>query len=313
MVLSFSCAYSLIAAHVSLVLQVVPLITFFLGAFAAVLGYLQREKSDIAPSDAKIGGSGIKRLDDLVTPTPAMYLNQIRAIADGIVGRLSSQTAKLGFRANLNLSVGVFICLIGFLILAYFVFVESKPDDHFEDHVKEAIFRFGIRLSLVLFIEVFAFFFLSLYRAGLFDIKYFQNELTNAGFRLAAIEIAFAKGDAAVIKKLCEEMSSTERNFVLKKNETTHDLRQAEMILENEKSVVNTLAKVLGSSMGHAADKKESRNCTVNPREAEADTGRPTIPDHRSVAGVGPIGHQRAYTGGRTLSPDYPIPVRCGW
>jgi len=85
------------------------------------------------------------------------------------------------------------------------------------------------------------------------------------------------------------------------------------MILENEKSVVNTLAKVLGSSMGHAADKKESRNCTVNPREAEADTGRPTIPDHRSVAGVGPIGHQRAYTGGRTLSPDYPIPVRCGW
>jgi hypothetical protein len=265
MVLSFLCTCSFIAFNrLTPTLLLVPLLTFALGAFAAVLSYLQRVRCDLAvASEAGAtdnqrgvrGSEGGFLLEPGANLTPGVYLHQIRTSSGGMLGRLSDQVAKLGFRANLNLSVGVVICLIGFVILAYFVFIENKPGEHFD-----MVFRFAIRLSLVLFIEVFAFFFLSLYRAGLFDIKYFQNEMTSAAFRLAAIEVAFAKGDAAVVKKLCEELSRTERNFVLKKNETTHDLRQAEMMLENEKTIVSTLAKLMNLSSGQHEEKRKNTN-----------------------------------------------------
>jgi len=44
-------------------------------------------------------------------------------------------------------------------------------------------------------IELFAYFFLKLYKSDLSEIKYFQNELTNVEMRYAAVRLADA-GDA---------------------------------------------------------------------------------------------------------------------
>ena len=46
------------------------------------------------------------------------------------------------------------------------------------------------RLTLSIFIEFFSFFFLRLYKTGISEIKYFQNELTNAELKFIAVEKA---------------------------------------------------------------------------------------------------------------------------
>jgi hypothetical protein len=52
----------------------------------------------------------------------------------------------------------------------------------------EALSHYVPRITTVTFIEVFAFFFLKLYRASLIEIKFYQNELTC----LASLQIALA-------------------------------------------------------------------------------------------------------------------------
>ena len=43
---------------------------------------------------------------------------------------------------------------------------------------------------MAIFIEVFSFFFLKLYKSGLADILYYQNELTNLESKFLALELA---------------------------------------------------------------------------------------------------------------------------
>ena len=169
-------------------------------------------------------------------------LSQIRAVWDGTIFRMNGQIEDLGKRANTNLWLGALISLLGFAVLAYFVFFEVGKSA--TDHIT---FDFIVRLSLVLFVEAFAYFFLNLYRAGLQDIKYFQNEMTNATFLFSAIEIAFASGKESELQAIWKDLLKIERNFVIKKTETTHDLRQAEMLLEAERGHAQGMQKILDS------------------------------------------------------------------
>lgn len=248
-----------------------PLLAFAGGAFSALLGYLQQIKSDSSglefePS-TKLGqtvgmGAPVSVGDPII---------QIRGIQDGIILRLSGQIARLGLRANVNLAGGAFICLTGFCILGYFVFFEvSIPGSN-------RMFEFIVRVTLVVFIEIFAYFFLNLYRAGLYDIKYFQNELTNAAFRMLALEVALKHENSASIKEICQELIRTERNFLIKKNESTHDLRQAEALLQHERSLTETLERALYAVAGRAGGDLNTTRRTGSVRRAEpaASQNRP--------------------------------------
>jgi hypothetical protein len=64
-------------------------------------------------------------------------------------------------------------------------------------------------------------FFLRLYRHNLFETKYFQNEATNAEFRLISLMAATIHSDQKLLERVCLELVKTERNFILKKGETT--------------------------------------------------------------------------------------------
>jgi len=71
--------------------------------------------------------------------------------------------------------------------------------------------------------------------------------MTNAEFRVMALEAALMSGDKSTIKKLCEDLSKTERNFLLKKGETTINQKSLENEYERDQSLVSTienLAKV---------------------------------------------------------------------
>lgn len=138
--------------------------------------------------------------------------------------------------------MGSTITIVGLMALSYFVFYAVHPPPA---EVTETTIYFGTRLTLVVFIEVFAYFFLRLYRYSLFEIKYFQNEITNARFKIVALEACSREGSKATLDKMCMELVKTERNFVLKKGETTLSLRRDEIEQMSDSSVAKLIERIL--------------------------------------------------------------------
>ena len=136
---------------------------------------------------------------------------------------LERQISDLGRRANTNLFMGSVTTLVGLVFLGYFVVDVTTSLS--ADRTATAI-TFGTRLSLVIFIEVFAYFFLRLYRSSIFEIKYFQNEITNVRSKIIAIELCYRDKRFEVLDQICLDLAKTERNFILRKGETTLSLKQ---------------------------------------------------------------------------------------
>jgi hypothetical protein len=104
---------------------------------------------------------------------------------------------------------------------------------------------FAPRISLVVVIEIFAYFFLGLYKNSLSEIKYFHNELTNVESKYLAIEEAIALSDDNTLKEVVKDISRTERNFLLKKGETTVSMEEKRLALEENRSTIKNLSQML--------------------------------------------------------------------
>lgn len=155
-----------------------------------------------------------------------------------IVQRLSSEIAALSRRGNLNLVLGILTTITGLGVLAYYVFhTQVAANDPW-------LFtcQFVPRLTLVLFIEIFAYFFLRLYKASLSEIKYFQNELTNIESQFAGLLAAITSNYDDATKEAIATLTRTERNAVLKKGETTVDIEKARIDRESIAEIVKGVA-----------------------------------------------------------------------
>lgn len=105
-----------------------------------------------------------------------------------------------------------------------------------------------LRISVAFFVEVFSFFFLRLYRASLQEIKYFQNELTNIEARAMALEFALLVDDKEIARVLITELVRTERNFVLKKGESTVELELSKAEVRGAREATEVLGKLIESA-----------------------------------------------------------------
>lgn len=97
--------------------------------------------------------------------------------------RLEREIEALGRRSNTNLVAGVMITGIATATLIYLV---TRPHADFAN-LAGVLGYYIPRVTTIALIEIFAYFFLGLYKANLEEIKYYQNERTT----LAAIEIAW--------------------------------------------------------------------------------------------------------------------------
>ncbi|CAM0118071.1 conserved membrane hypothetical protein [Stenotrophomonas maltophilia] len=142
--------------------------------------------------------------------------------------RLNQEVQALAKRGNLNLVLGIITTLVGLASLTYAVATAPRevPVDVLSAH-------FIPRLSLSILIEVFAYFFLKLYKQSLAEIKYFQNELTNVESRSAAVAFALESGEKDIASQIALELSRTERNFVLNKGQTTVELERERISSQN--------------------------------------------------------------------------------
>ena len=152
--------------------------------------------------------------------------------------RLNSEIEALSRRGNLNLIIGIITTLIAIGLLAYIVLNSNIKFIEYS----ELISHYVPRLSLIIFIEVFSFFFLKLYKNSLEGIKYFQNEMTNVEIKFISLESVFLSGDDEAIKTISQELSKTERNYIISQNESTVEL---EKIKQDNQQIKNILDSVL--------------------------------------------------------------------
>lgn len=160
-----------------------------------------------------------------------------------IVSRLRDELAALTRRGNLNLVLGMITTAIGLAVLGYFVTKFGGEKNASLD----TLLNFVPRLSLVVFIEVFAYFFLRLYKASLAETKYFQNELTNIESKAIALQTSIWHGETTVISNVIERLALTERNRVLEEGQTTVELEKSKIDKEAIASVFRDIAAAIKS------------------------------------------------------------------
>jgi hypothetical protein len=152
--------------------------------------------------------------------------------------RLKSEIASLGRRGNINLTLGFISTTIALGVLGYisFQFTLSKsPADQVNWPALASSYL--PRLTLAIFIQTFAFFFLRLYRSALEEIKYFQNELTNLDCYAVAIELGADKecnqhavDASAALLKIDRNHAPLPKQQIKKTSATAGDTVQSEML-----------------------------------------------------------------------------------
>jgi len=171
--------------------------------------------------------------------------------------RLNKAIESLDRRGNVNLLIGIMTALVGLIILGYTVFTLNHSISYNMSPAKSIIpdkynpqdniwlitaAAFLPRLSLVIIIEMFSYFFLSLYRSSLNEIKYFQNELTNIESKCLGLEGALFLNDLESTRNAITSLTVTERNFILKKGESTADIEKSKLDNSVLKDILTSLS-----------------------------------------------------------------------
>ena len=201
---------------------------------AYVEGHGRPAESDARPRSYRRSDKGVKL--DSTPPAEAVSavndvdrfieLSEYGQVFSLMRSRLLGECRRLGNRSNINLAIGISISGLGIYFL-----VEPVLDStyYMTEDWRSAIHSIAVRLPLAIVINLFAYFFLNLYRLGLADIRFFQNEITNLEHRLAALIAAKLEKPIDEYGQIVYEISKTERNFVLSRGQSTIDLRREEI------------------------------------------------------------------------------------
>ncbi|MDK2050572.1 hypothetical protein [Aliarcobacter butzleri] len=170
-------------------------------------------------------------------------VEMIKKSFEQISRRIENELFTLKKRANLNLLFGILITIIALSMLwVNLDLFYSDFDKNFKGaEAKDILLYLLPRLFMIIFTELFALFFLKLYAKGLNEIKYFQNELTNIELKLVAVEVAYVTKNDESMKDSLNILAQTERNFILKKGETTVELERAKSESENVQNILKAV------------------------------------------------------------------------
>lgn len=138
--------------------------------------------------------------------------------------RIKKEIRRLNKDAMVNLYVGILIAIIG--VAGLFWYIIQYTDNESSEDVALLIVHWVTRLSLISIVEVFAFFFLKMYRTHLLSIRYFQDELTSIESRKIAMLSSVIHENPEDISKSIECLLNIDRNFKIETSQTTVDLEK---------------------------------------------------------------------------------------
>lgn len=167
------------------------------------------------------------------------FERKLRAELDDTTTRLKSAIDELGQRANLNLVFGIVISVGGVIALLFLTFT-ARPENTWLDFARTYV----PRLTVAILIEVFAYFFLKLYKENIAETRYFHNEITNVAARRTALISGLATDNQNAVEQVITELLKTERNGTLTKSQTTVELAKAKLEAENTKDLASVLSKI---------------------------------------------------------------------
>jgi len=134
------------------------------------------------------------------------------------VSRLSEYVSDLKNKAVVNLTYGIGSTVFAIAVLIYVLFNAVAPEGA---TTTQEVFYYTSRLFLVLLIQGISIFFLNLYRSTINNILYLSNEITNHEAKRDSLSIALSSGNLDSASSMLISLSQTERNFTLKKGETS--------------------------------------------------------------------------------------------
>jgi hypothetical protein len=155
--------------------------------------------------------------------------------------RMRSEIKRLSLRANTNLAIGSVATVVALIVL--YMIVETNHMI-FTDSISLTSYYIP-RISFVVFIEVFGFFFLKLYKSNLDNVRYYHNEMTNIETKIISLKSAIINADKITINAVINELSKTERNFVIKKGETTIELERLRTDRIENKSLIDFARSII--------------------------------------------------------------------
>lgn len=185
----------------------------------------------------------------LISKLDERFKNNIRTefIINSIITELSPLTKniqnyidRIQRNSIVNLFIGILGTITAITILAFAILTNKAFVDF-----QTFFIHFLPRFTFVIFIQLFAFFFLRLYKNNLEDAKYFQNELTNLTAKSAAIKISYLMGNTEKVYDILKELASIERNFKLLKDETTIGLEKVKLENDLDKSILDQMKDLL--------------------------------------------------------------------
>jgi hypothetical protein len=209
------------------------------------------------------GGDGSPDAAAEEAASPADISRDPMVIVERMRLRLIEEIEAQGAKANVNLAAGLVTALaaVGFLVwLSYETAYVRTADGAGNIEPIRYWGAFLAKIGLSVTANVFAFFFLSTYRRNLGEIKYFQNELTNVESKVFAVLMAAEKSLNPVLTKALYSLSASERNFILRKGQTTVDLQMKEFDREEVRTMSSALADLVKATMPKGATKPDRQS-----------------------------------------------------
>ncbi|MFQ2320029.1 hypothetical protein [Aeromonas dhakensis] len=152
-------------------------------------------------------------------------------LSEHITTRLKHEIELLTKRGNLYISIGSVITIAGGIVLYLTVkdFVQSYVNlTNSNDSInKHDILSITARISIIIFIEIFAYYYLKLYKNIMDNVKFYQNEISNMDLKLLALHAVEINENHEALKNITDELAKTERNFVISKGQTTIDIEKS--------------------------------------------------------------------------------------
>jgi hypothetical protein len=173
------------------------------------------------------------------------------------ISRLELEIDAQGNRANLNLIIGGLTAFFSLIFLIWLMIdsshelsdaIRGSQNPHIGNTLQTYLYLgpLASKLFMSSTAAFFAFFFLSTYRRNLAEIRYFHNELTNVESRIEAVKLCGTDAESLTAKlEILKSMGSTERNFILKRGESTTDLVQKDMDRQEMSALIEAVLKAV--------------------------------------------------------------------
>ncbi|MBI4806070.1 MAG: hypothetical protein HY795_12620 [Desulfovibrio sp.] len=133
--------------------------------------------------------------------------------------RLRNNLKTLTMHAVVNLVLAVFVIFVTLFLLVYLTMVSFKDGDLSSQQIYSRIILLG-------FAQFTTFIFMKIYRSLMSDIKYIVNEITNIEQKYIALHAACIFSENKSLDAILNKLVNCERNFILKKGETTPDIEK---------------------------------------------------------------------------------------